>query len=175
MDRGRCAGCGDRCTPRRNVAAQRYCSKPECQRQRRRRWQRQKLSEDPDYRANQAAAQRRWRAGHPQYWRGYRQRHPLELRFAPLRLRDPERLARLSRSLRQHGQLMPVVGVAEGVAPPGWVLIDGYRRREALGEIGEDRVWVDVWERSVDEALLLCLGPGDGAGLGGDRGGGAVP
>jgi hypothetical protein len=76
MDRRRCAACGELFTPRRNVPGQKYCSKPECQRERRRRWQRQKLKEDPDYRANQAAAQRRWRERHPEYWRRYRQTHP---------------------------------------------------------------------------------------------------
>jgi len=86
--------------------------------------------------------------------------HLLNPRFAGLRLRDPERLACLTRSLRQHGQLMPVVVVAESLDPPRRVLIDGYRRLEALREIGEDLVWVDAWERSVDEALLLCLARG---------------
>ncbi len=86
--------------------------------------------------------------------------HLLIPRFAPLRLRDPERLACLTRSMRQHGQLMPVVVVAESLDPPRWVVIDGYRRLEALREIGEDLVWVDVWERPVDEALLLCLARG---------------
>jgi len=86
--------------------------------------------------------------------------HLLIPRFAPLRLRDPERLACLTRSMRQHGQLMPVVVVGESLDPPRWVLIDGYRRLEALREIGEDLVWVDVWERPVDEALLLCLARG---------------
>ena len=86
--------------------------------------------------------------------------HLLNPRFAGLRLRDPERLACLTRSLRQHGQLMPVVVVAESLDPPRWVVIDGYRRLEALREIGEDLVWVDVWERPVDEALLLCLARG---------------
>jgi len=76
MDRTRCAACGELFTPRRNVPDQKYCSKRECQRERRRRWQRQKLKEDPDYRANQAAAQRRWRERHPEYWRRYRQSHP---------------------------------------------------------------------------------------------------
>ncbi len=76
MGRTRCAACDDLFTPRRNVPDQKYCSKPECQRERRRRWQRQKLKEDPDYRANQAAAQRRWRERHPEYWRRYRQSHP---------------------------------------------------------------------------------------------------
>jgi len=86
--------------------------------------------------------------------------HCLIPRFAPLRLRDPERLAGLTRSLHQHGQLMPVVVVAESLDPPRWVLIDGYRRLEALREIGEDLVWVDAWDGPVDEALLLCLARG---------------
>jgi hypothetical protein len=72
----RCAACGGLFEPRRNVPAQRYCSKPACQRTRRRRWQRAKLKADADYRANQAAAQRRWQEGHPDYWRDYRERHP---------------------------------------------------------------------------------------------------
>ena len=76
MDRKRCTACNDLFTPRRNVPDQTYCSKPECQRERRRRWQRRKLKDDPDYRANQVAAQRRWRERHPDYWRRYRRDHP---------------------------------------------------------------------------------------------------
>ncbi|MGH8522851.1 MAG: hypothetical protein ACREXY_01080 [Gammaproteobacteria bacterium] len=76
MGRERCVGCGDLFTPRRNVTHQRFCSDPECQRRRRARWQRAKLKQDPDYRANQAEAQRRWRERHPDYWREYRRSHP---------------------------------------------------------------------------------------------------
>ena len=76
MSKRQCAACGCLFEPRRNVAQQRYCSKRACQRTRRRRWQRQKLKTDADYRANQAAAQRRWRERHPAYWRDYRQRRP---------------------------------------------------------------------------------------------------
>ncbi len=76
MGRKPCAACGDRFTQRRNVPDQQYCSKPECQRERRRRWQRDKLKQDPDYRANQAVAQQRWRERHPDYWRNYRRTHP---------------------------------------------------------------------------------------------------
>ena len=67
---------------------------------------------------------------------------------------------RLTRSLRQQGQLVPVVAVAQAGEPPRWVLIDGYRRVQALRAVGEDLVWVDVWACSVDEALLLCLARG---------------
>ena len=63
MDKTRCAACEDLFAPQCNVSDQTYCSKPECQRERRRRWQRQKLREDPDYRANQTAAQRPSGAG----------------------------------------------------------------------------------------------------------------
>jgi len=76
MAKRRCAACGSLFVPRRNVPQQRYCSEPGCQRTRRRRWQRQKLKTDADYRANQAAAQRRWRTRHPEYWRRYRQSRP---------------------------------------------------------------------------------------------------
>ncbi len=76
MGKRRCAACGCLFVPRRNVPQQRYCAKRACQRTRRRRWQRQRLQTDADYRANQAAAQRRWRERHPAYWRAYRQRHP---------------------------------------------------------------------------------------------------
>ena len=61
---------------------------------------------------------------------------------------------------------MPVVVVPAPApsanSPPAqrWVLIDGYRRLAALRQIGEDQIWVDAWEGSVDEAVLLCLAKG---------------
>ena len=72
----RCAACDEPFTAKKHVPDQRFCSKPACQRERRRRWQRQKLKDDLDYRANQAAAQKRWRENNPDYWRRYRQTHP---------------------------------------------------------------------------------------------------
>jgi hypothetical protein len=73
MARIQCAACNDLFIPRRNVPNQKYCSKPECQRERRR--QRRKLKEDPDCRANQAAAQQRWGDRNPGYWNCYRRSH----------------------------------------------------------------------------------------------------
>jgi len=86
--------------------------------------------------------------------------HALIPRFAPLRVHDPSRLGRLVASIEQQGQLMPVVAVPEAGQQGHWVLIDGYRRREALQRLGQDRIWVDVWARSVDEALLASLARG---------------
>lgn len=72
----RCAACDQPFTPKKHVPGQRFCSKAACQRERRQRWQRQKLKDDADYRANQAAAQKRWRENNSDYWRRYRQTHP---------------------------------------------------------------------------------------------------
>jgi hypothetical protein len=58
------------------VAHQQYCSDPECQKARKRNWQKEKLARDPDYRANQAEAQRQWRSRNKGYWREYRRRNP---------------------------------------------------------------------------------------------------
>ncbi len=83
--------------------------------------------------------------------------HCLIGRFAQLRVPDPVRLRVLVRSLEQHGQLVPVVAVPAEGEPPRWVLIDGYRRLEGLRQLGQDLVWVDVWDRSGDEALAMSL------------------
>jgi ParB family chromosome partitioning protein len=87
--------------------------------------------------------------------------HALIPRFAPLRLHDPARLAWLVAAIERQGQLTPVVAVpAADNTPERWVLIDGYRRREALQRLNQDRIWVDVWAGSVDEALLATLSRG---------------
>jgi hypothetical protein len=76
MGEKHCAGCGRTFRPCSHVPEQRYCSSADCQRARRRCWQRSKRQSDPDYRDNQAQAQRRWAREHREYWRGYRQGHP---------------------------------------------------------------------------------------------------
>ena len=72
----RCEHCGERFIPRPNVACQRYCSKDECQRARRRQWRKRKLGTDAEYRGNQHDAQKRWREHHRDYWKRYRASHP---------------------------------------------------------------------------------------------------
>jgi len=72
----RCRCCGQPFVPRPQNPTQSYCSDPACQRARKREWQRAKRACDPDYRANDRAAQRTWAQAHPQYWRAWRERHP---------------------------------------------------------------------------------------------------
>jgi hypothetical protein len=76
MEVWRCAACEQMFRPRAQVPYQRYCALAACQRERRRRWQQNKLRSDADYRANQVLAQRAWADGHGDYWREYRARHP---------------------------------------------------------------------------------------------------
>ncbi len=71
-----CAACGQSFQPHPQVPNQSYCSAPECQRKRRRQWQRLKLQTDPDYQGNQSSAQRAWLDRNPDYWREYRKSHP---------------------------------------------------------------------------------------------------
>lgn len=76
MGKKRCVACGVRFHARPQVPNQSYCSSLECQRARRREWQRQKLQSDPDYRDNKARAQQAWGRRNPDYWRQYRATHP---------------------------------------------------------------------------------------------------
>jgi hypothetical protein len=72
--RRRCAACGKPFRVRPQVPDQSYCSDPACQRERKKLWQRNRRSTDPDYRDNQARAQQAWAARNPDYWRQYRAR-----------------------------------------------------------------------------------------------------
>ena len=58
------------------VKNQRYCGHKNCQRARKRKWQKEKLTADPDYKANQRDCQRDWHQRHPGYSKKYRQDHP---------------------------------------------------------------------------------------------------
>ena len=76
MENRRCRHCEKPFQPRSQNLKQAYCSKPECQRARKRLWQQEKLKSDSDYRENQRQAQKRWQKHHPDYWKQYRANHP---------------------------------------------------------------------------------------------------
>ena len=72
----RCACCR-RILPRDSrVKNQRYCGARACQRARKRKWQREKLETDPDYRANKRESQLTWQRKNPTYWQEYRRKNP---------------------------------------------------------------------------------------------------
>ena len=76
MVRKRCKHCRTLFCPSPRNPNQKYCSDPECQKARKRDWQRKKMQEDEAYRLNQKDAQERWAAKRPDYWRNYREEHP---------------------------------------------------------------------------------------------------
>ena len=62
--------------PRKKNPGQHFCGKPECQRARKRLWQKHKMQTDPDYRDNQKRANREWLKNNPDYWKRYRESRP---------------------------------------------------------------------------------------------------
>lgn len=81
--------------------------------------------------------------------------HCIQLPYASLRVHQRGLLERLTRSMEQHGQLMPVVVVPKDANQ--WVLMDGYLRMKALQRLGKDTVDAEVWMCDVAEALLMLL------------------
>ena len=67
--------CGKLFVVKAHIPHQQYCSAPECQKVRKREWQRKKLAEDADYRNAQYEAQARWRRNNPGYWKKYRKQN----------------------------------------------------------------------------------------------------
>jgi hypothetical protein len=53
-----------------------YCNKKECQRARKRKWQRENLQNDSTYRIDQNTANEDWADNNPHYWKNYRKDHP---------------------------------------------------------------------------------------------------
>ena len=71
-----CKACGTAFQPHPKVQNQTYCSSPECQRERRRRWQQKKRRDDADYRDNDVRARKAWATENPEYWKRYRDENP---------------------------------------------------------------------------------------------------
>jgi ParB-like chromosome segregation protein Spo0J len=100
--------------------------------------------------------------------------HCLQLRFADTRVREPRAVEQLARSIECCGQLVPCIvvrepdgieSVSDGGSPeaiPGWVLIDGYRRVQALHRLGCDLARVQLWNCNVAQGLLAVLSSSQG-------------
>ena len=95
MKKSRCAACHKLFHPRHQSPHQKFCSTPECQRERKRRWQKARRASDPDYRDNDIQANRRWRSQHPDYWREYRRNHPQSVIQNRDKQRERDRARRL--------------------------------------------------------------------------------
>ena len=88
---------------------QKYCSSSECQKARRRKWQRKKMREDPAYRLNQKDAQERWCQKNPGYWKTYREEHPEYTRQNREKQRSRNHLLRTMAAIsRQIAKMDPI-------------------------------------------------------------------
>jgi hypothetical protein len=121
MERRRCVACGEAFLPRSQVPDQMYCSESDCQRARRRRWQRAKRQSDADYRENQARAQRAWVRDHRDYWRAYRCTHPQysESNRIAARERQRERRAAQFAKMDASKALSPIPSGTYRLVPAG--------------------------------------------------------
>lgn len=71
-----CAHCGFPLPLSMRNPNQRFCGKAECQRARKRQWQKQKMASDPAYKENQRQAHKEWLNNNPRYWDQYRRKRP---------------------------------------------------------------------------------------------------
>lgn len=76
MEKKACNACGRLFEPRPQTPHQTYCTHPECQRERRRRWQQQTRQGDSDYRDNDIRSNKTWASENPEYWKRYRDENP---------------------------------------------------------------------------------------------------
>ena len=131
MESKQCAGCCKPFHPCPQTPEQCYCSSPACQRERRRRWQQRRRQTDPEYRENQARAQRAWGERHPDYWREYRRAHPEygERNRALQRERDGRRRERVLAKMD--------VSTRDSPVPSGTYRLSPVRR--------EDLAKMDAW------------------------------
>ncbi len=112
MDRRKCANpaCRDLFVPNRRNRNHRYCSRKQCQRMRKAKWQRQKRAGDHDYRKNQADAQARWTADNPGYWKRYRAANP------EYEKRNRQKQKERDRCKRSTGGLKPAAALCGNLA-----------------------------------------------------------
>lgn len=79
----------------------------------------------------------------------------LELRYAHIRVHNPEAALRLATSLQQYSQIIPVLVVP--AEHPKYILIDGYLRVAAAKRCGKDTLLAQIWYGKEQEALIHVL------------------
>jgi hypothetical protein len=106
-----CLCCKRRFKAHPAVRDQRYCGDRDCQKARKRKWQKEELARDSDYRANQAEAQRQWRGRNKDYWREYRRRNPAYTERNRMGQRERNRRRRSGSGVAKMDELIVELGV----------------------------------------------------------------
>jgi hypothetical protein len=122
MDK-RCECCHDKLPWVPSVRKHRYCSKPGCQKERKKKWQRRKLATDSVYRESQADANRQWRAKNGGYWKNYREKHPAYME----RNRELQRERNRKRPRKRDLPKSPVIAKMDALTPQNIIPFGRYR------------------------------------------------
>jgi hypothetical protein len=95
---------------------QQYCSSKECQKARKAKWQREKLSTDEHYKENQADCIKRWKEKNPNYFKQYRKnnleytkRNRKKQRERNFRKRVPKLLQSTSKPIAKMDVVIPKI------------------------------------------------------------------
>jgi len=80
--------------------------------------------------------------------------HRLDRRFESARIVDPPRIRKLALSVQADGQREAILVVESA---DRLVLIDGYRRVQALGQLGRDRALARIEQSSLSDAVLQVI------------------
>lgn len=76
MPRRSCCFCRQSFEPSKFHPEQSVCGRPECQKQRRAEYHRQRIARDPEYAEVVRDSRRKWRESHSDYQQRYRRSHP---------------------------------------------------------------------------------------------------
>jgi len=76
MSKKRCPACGEEFLPWPQILNQEFCSKLNCQRERRRRRQAERRAGSLEQQSSDAQYFKDWAAKNPGYWKKYREAHP---------------------------------------------------------------------------------------------------
>lgn len=80
--------------------------------------------------------------------------HRIDTPFTHTRVHHPGAVRQLIASIEANGQQVPVIAVPAGER---LVLVDGYRRWQALGQLGRDTARCTLWHCPLPEALAQVL------------------
>lgn len=122
-----CANCRKIFTPRPGVRNQQYCSNPACQKARKKKWQKDKLTTDDAYKEHQAKAQKEWCSKNKGYWREYRRRNPEYTE----RNRKKQRQRNLLRRLKPEIAKMDEQKTKNAITPGRYLLKPVYNKKIA--------------------------------------------
>lgn len=96
MPKKNCLACGEEFLPWPQILNQQFCSRPECQKERRRRRQAERRAKSLEHQASDAQYFQDWAAKNPGYWKRYRETHPeyAERNRQQQKLRSSARIAK---------------------------------------------------------------------------------